>query len=93
MVTQELQSEFYALTNLLCQYLDLQFEALITVDTYVVNSVSSLMTAKTLNWAKGTFCPMTDVSTAVDNTTGAINYCGQRNCIEILIPTWSDDLS
>lgn len=49
MVTQELQSEFYALTNLLCQYLDLQFEALITVDTYVVNSVSSLMTAKTLN--------------------------------------------
>lgn len=49
MVTQELQSEFYALTNLLCQYLDLQFEDLITVNTYVVNSVSSLMTAKNLN--------------------------------------------
>ena len=50
------------------------------------------MTAKTLNWAKGTFSPMADVSTAKHNTTGAINYCGQRKGIEILIPTWSDDL-
>ena len=58
----------------------------------MVNSVSSLMTAKTLNWAKGTFSPMADVSTAKHNTTGAINYCGQRKGIEILIPTWSDDL-
>lgn len=81
-VTQESQSEFYPSTYSLWQFSDLQFEVLITVNTYVLDSFSSLMDAKNQNWAKGIFSFKIDGSTAVHRKTGAINYCGQRKCIE-----------